>query len=73
MATSLSKMAVDELLAENEKVMAERAAAEAPLKARSQAINVELNKRAASARLEAALEGLGPDERAELLAAVKGA
>jgi DNA-directed RNA polymerase specialized sigma24 family protein len=68
----LSKLSEDELLAKNEKVMADRAAAEAPYKAASGEIQRELNKRQAKARLDAMLAALPEDQRAELLKEAMG-
>jgi hypothetical protein len=64
-------MTVEELEEENRALMAQRAEAEAPLKAKQGEIARELNRRAVQARLQAALEGVPAEDRAAALAAME--
>lgn len=68
---SLSKMTEAELLAENERLMAAKADAVAPLKASQSAIQLELNRRRAAAKVEATLAALPAAERNALLDSMK--
>ena len=66
--SALSKMTIDELHAENARLMAERGEAERGFKKQQTAIQRELNRRAVTARIEAMSEA----EKAELRAALGG-
>ena len=66
--TSLSEMNVEELIDAQRANSVARGEAEAPFKAEGQAIQGELNRRAGTAKLEAVLEGMTPEQRAQVLA-----
>ena len=66
--TTLAKMTTDELHAENARLMTERGEAERGFKKQQTAVQVELNRRAAAAKVAA----LSDAEKAELRAALGG-
>lgn len=70
MATTdrLSKLTVDELEAENQALMEERAVVETRVKEEQTAIAHELDLRANRAKLAGALEGMSEEARVALLA-----
>jgi hypothetical protein len=65
--SNLADMSVEELIDEQRFVSVARGEAEAPFKAQGQAVRRELNLRASTEKLEAALSGLTPEQRAKVL------
>jgi len=69
---TLTKLSTEDLYAENERLMGARGEAEQGFKTQQRAVNDELDRRAATAKLEVALEGLSPEARAQVLADLAG-
>lgn len=69
----LAALSSDELEERMRDLMTQRGEAEQGFKTQQHAIGAELDRRAAEARVSAALDGLAPDVRAAVLASVKGA
>lgn len=67
---NLASMTTDELLGENERLMGEMAKATAPIRAQQIAVQQEINRRMAEAKMEDALAGLTPENRAAVLASL---
>lgn len=65
---ALNAMTIDELHAETQRLMAERDAHYAKMKTALSAVQDEINKRAARAKLDGAFAGLSPEARAEMIA-----
>jgi len=65
--TNLGKLTVDELITEQQNISVARGEAEKPFKAAGRAVRDELNLRASTAKLDAALVGLDAEQRAKLL------
>ena len=63
----------EELEAENQRLMAERAEAEQSFKKQQEAVRDELNRRAVVNKLADALEGVSEEQRVAILEIVKGA
>lgn len=68
----LAEMSDEQLIAESQRIMAERADAEAAYKAAALEVQAEIDRRAAITPLRSRILSLTPEARAELLSTLEG-